>query len=242
MPRSPRIVIPDIPIHITHRGVDRGATFLDDNDCAMYLLALRTAMARSGCAVHAYVLMTNHVHLLVTPAEARGPATLMRLLGVWYVRYFNDRYRRTGPLWEGRYRSRPITSGSYFFTCSRYIERNPVRAGLVKECGTYAWSSFHHNACGRPDPIITAHPLYVALGDDRIAQSVSYRELFREDDGSNVPAEIRTAPFERGRLAVTTYQRAVAARLDASGGGDETGGGALAAAAASVTTVRSLRG
>lgn len=216
MSRLPRSIIPDVPVHITQRGVDRCATFLDDNDCGTYLWALRTAMERSRCAVHAYVLMTNHVHLLLTPADARGPAALMHLLGASYVRYFNDRYRRTGPLWEGRYRSRAVTAGSYFFACSRYIERNPVRAGLVDECGAYPWSSFHHNACGQPDPVLTAHPLFTGLGGDRMTRSAAYRELFREQDSSRVTAEIRTAPLERGRLAVTAYQSAVTARFGAS--------------------------
>lgn len=213
MPRQPRTVVPTVPIHVTQRGVDRCATFLDDNDFGTYLWALRAAAVKAGCAVHAYVLMTNHVHLLLTPGEACSPATLMRAMGAWYVRYFNDRYRRTGPLWEGRYRSRVVTTCSYFFACSRYIERNPVRAGLVDVPDAYPWSSFHHNARGEADPVLTQHPLYAALGHDSTARCAAYLELSREDVGTRVAGEISTLPLQRGRLAVSTYQAAVAARF-----------------------------
>lgn len=139
----------------------------------------------------------------------------MRLLGGWYVRYFNNRYRRTGPLWDGRFRSRTVTTGIYFLACSRYIERNPVRAGLVDECAAYPWSSFHHNGRGQADPVLTPHPIYATLGGDRISRCAVYRELFRDEVNSSVAAEIRTAPLERGRLAVTSYQDAVVARFSA---------------------------
>jgi putative transposase len=213
MPRQPRTVVPSVPIHVTQRGVDRCATFLDDNDFGTYLWALRAAAVRAGCAVHAYVLMTNHVHLLLTPDEVCSPATLMRAMGAWYVRYFNDRYRRTGPLWEGRYRSRVVTTNSYFFACSRYIERNPVRAGLVDVPEAYPWSSFHHNARGETDPILTPHPLYVALGRDSTTRCAAYHDLSQEDVGIRIAAEISTLPLERGRLPVSAYQEAVAARF-----------------------------
>lgn len=213
MARPPRVIIPGTPIHITQRGVDRCPTFLDDRDFATYLVTLRSAMERARCELHAYVLMTNHVHLLLTPADACGPSTLMRLVGGWYVRYFNDRYQRSGPLWEGRYRSRSVTDGNYFFACSRYIERNPVRAGLAEECAAYAWSSFRHNGCGESDPVLTPHSLYAALGTSHSSRCRVYRELCREDIDPKVEAEIRSAPLER-RLPMTTYQRAVAARFD----------------------------
>lgn len=200
MPRPPRIVIPDLPIHITQRGVDRCFTFLDENDFGVFLWGLHAAADRARCGVHAYALMTNHVHLLLTPRDAAGPSILMRTLGCWYVRYFNDRHRRTGALWEGRFRSRPVTTDSYFFACSRYIELNPVRAGLVDSCAAYPWSSFHANALGVADPVLTPHPLYSALGYDRISRCAAYRELFRDDISVRVAEEIRTAPLERGRL------------------------------------------
>jgi putative transposase len=204
-------------MHITQRGVDRCPTFLDDRDFATYLLMLRAATERSRCAIHAYVLMTNHVHLLLTPPDARGPAILMQLTGAWYVRYFNDRYQRTGSLWEGRYQSRLVTNGRYFFVCSRYIEQNPLRAGLVNECAEYHWSSFRHNACGAADQVLTPHALYAALSADLSSRCRIYRELCREDVSPEAETEIRTAPLKR-RFPQTTYQRAVAARFGTGNG------------------------
>jgi REP-associated tyrosine transposase len=210
MPRQPRLIIPDVPLHITQRGVDRCPTFITNDDFALYLWALREASTYARCTVHAYVLMTNHIHLLLTPADPMSAATLMRSLGRRYVRYFNDRYRRTGTLWEGRYRSTTVDTHEYFFACSRYIERNPQRAELVQDPGGYAWSSFHHNAGGIADPIITPHPLYVALGADRIARCAAYRQLFAEEIGAAVIPSVRTAPLVRRTMPATSYQEAVA--------------------------------
>lgn len=210
MPR-PRHVIPQTPLHITQRGVDRCATFLTDDDYALYLWVLRAASDTAQCAVHAYVLMTNHVHLLVTPADADGPMRLMRAIGTRYVRYFNDRYRRTGTLWEGRFHSTPIHTDSYFFACSRYIERNPHRAGLVEQHAAYMWSSFKCNAHGERDDLITPHPLYVALGSDSAARARTYRRLFAIELSPKVIAAVRTASRVRRALPETDYQKAVAA-------------------------------
>ncbi|HEY0972242.1 MAG TPA: transposase [Gemmatimonadales bacterium] len=211
MPRHPRVIIPHVPLHITQRGVDRCATFITDEDFAFYLWALRDASIGAGCAVHGYVLMTNHVHLLLTPADHLGPARLVRSLGRRYVRYFNDRYRRTGTLWEGRYRSAVVDSVEYFFACSRYIETNPLRAGLVDDPGAYVWSSYHHNACGADDPLVLPHPLYMALGNDRHGRCGAYRALFAAELASSAMAAIRTVPRERPALHATTYQQAVEA-------------------------------
>jgi REP-associated tyrosine transposase len=210
MPRQPRLIIPDVPLHITQRGVDRCPTFITNDDFALYLWALREASVKARCAVHAYVLMTNHVHLLLTPTEPTGPASLMRALGRRYVRYFNDRYRRTGTLWEGRYRSTIVDTHDYFFACSRYIERNPQRAELVQDLSGYAWSSFHSNASGEADPIITPHPLYVALGTDRFSRCAAYRRFFAEEIGPAVIPAVRTAPLVRRTLPATMYEAAVA--------------------------------
>ncbi len=211
MPRPNRIVIPGTPLHITQRGVDRCATFLASEDFATYLWVLRGASRAAGCAVHAYALMTNHVHLLVTPTQVSGPARLMLLLGRRYVRYFNDRYRRTGTLWEGRYRSTTVGTDDYFFACTRYIECNPQRAGLVAKADAYPWSSFRHNACGEPDPVITAHPLYEALGPHDGARREAYRCLFATELAPRTITEIHTAPLLRRALPVTPYEHARAA-------------------------------
>jgi putative transposase len=178
MPRTARIVIPGVPLHITQRGNNRSAVFLSRADCTYYLDLLRRASTLGGCGVHAYMLMGNHVHLLVSPHDASGIATMMRSLGCSYVRYFNAQYGRTGTLWEGRYKSTPIDSSRYFFTCSRYIELNPVRAGMVDHPAEFPWSSYHRNALGRGDRIVTSHPLYAALGTTDEQRHAAYTALF----------------------------------------------------------------
>ena len=211
VPRKPRLIIPNVPVHITQRGVDRCVTFISDDDFALYLWILRDASVRARCAVHSYALMTNHVHLLLTPADSDAPACLMRALGQRYVRYFNDRYRRTGTLWEGRFRSTIVDSDRYFWACSRYIERNPVRAGLVDDPGAYHWSSYRRNACGTDDGIVTPHSLYTSLGGDTDARRTAYRELCATEVPPVVVAEIRTAVRGRHTLGMTAYHQAVAA-------------------------------
>lgn len=213
MPRLPRRVVPGLPLHITQRGVDRCPTFLSDDDFAFYRWALNEAQAEAQCAVHAYVLMTNHVHLLATPSDIGGPAKMMRSLGRRYVRYFNDRYRRTGTLWEGRYRSALVDSASYLISCSRYIELNPVRAGLTSEPIAYEWSSFRHNSGGEQDPLITEHPLYTALGATRAVRSAAYRAMFSSPLSSPAIATVRAAQRGRPNIYTTPYREAADALL-----------------------------
>jgi putative transposase len=183
MPRVPRPVVPGQPLHLIQRGNNRAASFVGIADFQRYKQILREASDRTGCAIHAYVLMTNHVHLLVTPDCEKGPARMMQSVGRRYVRYFNDRYARTGTLWEGRYRSAVVDSQHYFLACSRYIELNPARAGIVAQPAEYPWSSFRCSAHGRADALITPHPLYLALGANPTRRQGSYRALFvgRED-------------------------------------------------------------
>lgn len=193
MPRAPRTVTAGQPLHLIQRGNNRSACFIDDRDRAFYLRSLRDASTRTGCAIHAYVLMTNHVHLVVTPADAMSTARLMQAVGRRYVRHFNDRYDRTGTLWEGRYRSMPIDSERYFLACSRYVELNPVRAGLVRQPASYPWSSFRCNANGNTDPIVTPHAVYEALGALAAVRQASYRALFTTTLDADVVDAIRRA-------------------------------------------------
>ena len=187
MARMPRIVVPGVPLHVTQRGNNRQPIFFADRDYARFLVDLREAAARHACAVHAYVLMTNHVHLLLTPSDTNGPARLMQALGRRYVRYVNLRYARTGTLWEGRFRSALLDSDRYYFACSRYIEMNPVRAQLVRDPGEYRWTSFPRNAHGRPDAVVSPHPLYLALGTTDMNRQRAYRQLFgQEPDAESV--------------------------------------------------------
>ena len=190
--------------------MDRCVTFISDDDFALYLWVLRDASDRARCAVHAYALMTNHVHLLLTPADSDAPACLMRALGQRYVRYFNDRYRRTGTLWEGRFRSTIVDTDRYFLACSRYIERNPVRAGLADEPGAYHWTSYRRNAFGENDGIVTPHPLYTSLGRDEVARRAAYRGLIATEESPVIVAAIRTAARGRHPLGMTGYHQAVA--------------------------------
>lgn len=178
MARMPRYLPPGQPQHVIQRGNNRQAVFHDEGDFRFYLGCLREAASRYGCAVHAYVLMTNHVHLLVSPAAEDGLPRAMQLLGMRYTRRFNRRQGRSGTLWEARYRATLVDTDEYFFTCSRYIELNPVRAGIVDDPGRYAWSSYGVNAGGEVDPLVTPHDLYQALGPTAARRHQAYRALF----------------------------------------------------------------
>jgi putative transposase len=178
MPRTPRPVLPGQSLHLIQRGNNRSRCFIDDVDREYYKSAVLSASARSGCSIHAYVMMTNHVHLLVTAGQSHSPARMMQSLGRTYVRYYNDRHDRSGTLWEGRYRSTLVDTERYFLACSRYIETNPLRAGLSVQPQQYRWSSFRCNAHGDRDPLVTPHAVYCALGKDDLARQSSYRALF----------------------------------------------------------------
>jgi putative transposase len=179
MARQPRIDLPGIAQHIIQRGNNRTACFFSDDDHRHYLEWLSLAAEKYGGSVHAYVLMTNHVHLLATGAEVGALGRMMQSLGRRYVRYVNSSYRRSGTLWEGRYKSGLIDSDRYLLTCYRYIELNPVRAGIVKLPGEYRWSSFNLNANGIKDDVITPHATYLSLGKSDAARLSAYRRLFR---------------------------------------------------------------
>jgi putative transposase len=179
MPRQPRYFLPDIPQHVVARGVDRQAVFFGVQDYTLYLHALREAANDSQCQVHAYVLMTNHVHLLLTPRRERGLPLMMQAMGRTYAQRLNARYNRTGTLWEGRYKASPVQSDEYLLACQRYIELNPVRAGLVEAPGDYPYSSYRYHALGKADPRLTPHPLYTGLDSDRANRQKAYRSLFR---------------------------------------------------------------
>ena len=165
MTRPPRLVVPGVPLHITQRGVDRGETFIVSEDYAFYRWALREAAAESECSVHAYVLMTNHVHLLMTAAKDDGPSLLMKHLGQRYVQYVNRLYGRSGTMWEGRFRSSIVQQRAYLLRCHRCIELNPVRAGMVSHPAEYRWSSYRANAGHTTSSLVTPHAEYLALGN-----------------------------------------------------------------------------
>jgi len=179
MPRKPRFTLPGVPQHIVQRGNNREPCFLAETDYRRYLLDLREVSCKFNCRIHAYVLMTNHVHLLATPLTEHAIGQMMQALGRRYVYYINHTYLRTGTLWEGRYKANLVDGEAYLLTCMRYIELNPVRAGMVEHPGDYAWSSYSANAQGKCEPLIAPHPLYHALGDAEGERQKAYRELFR---------------------------------------------------------------
>jgi putative transposase len=193
MPRKPRFTLPGIPQHVIQRGNNREPCFLSEQDYRRYLDDLQTSAEKYACRVHAYVLMTNHVHLLLTPMQDQGISDMMQALGRRYVYYVNKAYHRTGTLWEGRYKASLVDSDAYLLTCMRYIEMNPVRAEMVNHAGEYKWSSYGANAQGRPDALLSAHPLYTALGPAPTERQYAYRELFRNHLDNNVLHEIRDA-------------------------------------------------
>ncbi len=179
MPRRARIALPNVPIHVIQRGNNRQPCFFADEDYHRYLDWLSEYASKTGCRVHAYVLMTNHVHLLLSADYADAGGALMKSLGQRYVQYVNRVYQRSGTLWEGRFRSCPVQEEDYFLGCQRYIELNPVRANMAAHPADYRWSSYRANAQGETDTLVQPHPLYTALGGDAASRQAAYRELFR---------------------------------------------------------------
>jgi putative transposase len=193
MTRLGRYILADQPLHVIQRGNNRQAIFFEAEDYACYRGLLGEAARHHGCTLHAYVLMTNHVHLLLTPLTPEGLPRLMQWLGNRYVRHVNTTYRRTGTLWEGRYRAAPIDGESHLLACYRYIELNPVRAGMVAEPGDYRWSSYRAHAGGAADALVSDHPLFAALGVNAGERQAAYRALFREALGEDWIAGLRAA-------------------------------------------------
>ena len=193
MARKARFNLLGVPQHVIQRGNNRDPCFLGDADHQRYLADLNDALARNDCRLHAYVLMTNHVHLLLTPMATHGVSHLMQDVGRKYVRYVNHTYHRSGTLWEGRFKSSLVDSEAYLLVCMRYIELNPVRAGMIAHPGEYRWSSYAHNAYGRSDCAVSSHPLYTALGTDSAQRQEAYRELFRHHLDASLTHAIREA-------------------------------------------------
>lgn len=178
MARLPRVCLPGIPQHIIQRGNNRQVCFASEEDFAAYTHWLWEYSRKYDVAIHAWVFMTNHVHLLVTPQTENGVSRMMQSVGRRYVRYFNYTYKRTGTLWEGRFKSCVINAEQYLFVCQRYIELNPVRAGMVKGPADYPWSSYRANGLGHASKLWQPHPLYLSLGRTDKERVGAYREMF----------------------------------------------------------------
>lgn len=180
MARLPRLSIPGYPHHVIQRGNNRQIIFLTDADRLRMRELLEDHSRQFEVAVHAYVLMDNHFHLLLTPQTAEGLPRMMQAIGRRYVRYFNDSHARSGTLWEGRYRSTLIEAEAYLLACMAYIDLNPVRAGLVAQARDYPWSSHAHYAGLQADRMITPHPIYWRLGNTPFAREAAYARLVQE--------------------------------------------------------------
>lgn len=193
MPRRPRLLLAGVPVHIVQRGNNRCDCFHTKDDCVRYLGDLEVLSRKYECGVHAYVLMTNHVHLLLTPNRAESASLLMKYLGQRYVQYFNRRYARSGTLWEGRFRSCIVSEETYLLSCYRYIELNPVRAQMVLRPEDYAWSSYRINALGAPSSFLAPHSCFQRLGLTEQERRSNYRDLVRSAPDSTSIDEIRQA-------------------------------------------------
>ena len=213
MPRRARLALSGVPLHLIQRGNNRQACFFGDEDYRFYLEWLAEHAGKTGCRIHAYVLMTNHVHLLLSADQPGGPGALMKALGQRYVQYVNRLYRRSGTLWEGRFRSCPIQQEAYLLACQRYIEMNPVRAGMVAHPGEYRWSSYRANEQGERDALVSSHALYNGLGSDTAGRLAAYRELFRYELEPGVVDEIRRATNGNFLLGSERFAADVAATL-----------------------------
>ncbi len=191
MARLPRLNVPDIPQHIIQRGNNRQVCFFSDSDYVVYLDKLKEYSRKYKVQVHSYILMTNHVHLLLTPGESDGVSHLIQSLGRYYVRYVNQTHGRSGTLWEGRYKSTLVDSEKYFLIVSRYIELNPVRAAMVKDPAEYPWSSYQMNGLGKEIKLITPHACYQSLGKTAKERQIAYRALFQAQIPDQILMNIR---------------------------------------------------
>ena len=210
MARLPRLYVPGCSHHIIQRGNNRNACFFDSRDYAFYLQQLALSAEQFSVAIHAFVLMTNHVHLLVTPSDAIGCGKMMQSLGRKYVRYVNLTYRRSGTLWEGRYKSTLVDSEKYFLTVSRYIELNPVRAKMVLSPDEYRWSSYRSNAMGKKIQLLTRHDCYLSLGDNDSQRLLNYRHLFADEIAPGTVADIRECTNKSWVLGSERFKKEIA--------------------------------
>ena len=177
MARHPRIIVPNFPVHVIQRGNNRQACFYQTKDYAVYLTKLKECAQKFTVKVHCFVLMTNHVHLLLTADTHTGISNVMQSLGRYYVRYINNTYERSGTLWEGRFKSSLVDSDEYLLHLYQYIEMNPVRAGMVKHPKAYPWSSYHANGGNKKISLITPHPLFLSLGESKTERIRVYNDL-----------------------------------------------------------------
>ena len=216
MARPPRLELPGVPLHVVQRGNNRAACFYGDVDRRFYLKCLAQSASARGCAVHAYVLMTNHVHLLVTPREAGAVGAMMQDIGRRYVRVTNTIHGRSGSLWEGRFKASLIDSENYLLTCHRYIEDNPVRARMVQHVAAYAWSSHPHYTGSRTNSLISPYPQYRSLGATEVERRANFQALFAVPLEQRLLQQIRTAINTDSALGSERFMQQAEAQLGRS--------------------------
>ena len=193
MPRRPRVNLVGYAQHIVQRGHNRAATFFGEDDYHCYLHWLKQSADKYGCAIHAFALMTNHVHLLVSPNRPDGVTRLMQSLGRRYAQYVNRFYKRSGSVWEGRFKASVIQAEEYLLACYRYIELNPVTAGMVSDPAAYRWTSYRWHALGESNALITDHELYEGIAREAGDRQAAYRALFRAHLDDEAIDDIRKA-------------------------------------------------
>lgn len=214
MARLPRLVVPFQAHHVIQRGNNRQVIFRDDDDHRFFLATLHDAAILFKVAIHAYVLMPNHLHLLVSPFDMGGLGRMMQSVGRYYVPYFNSKYGRVGTLWQGRFKASIIDSENYLMTCYRYIELNPVRGGMVAHPLEFAWSSYAHHVGLRLDPIIVDHPLYWALGNTPFEREVAYKELLEQGLANEDLEQVNQAVLKGWALGSKDFQRVLEAQIN----------------------------
>jgi putative transposase len=213
MARLPRLSIAGCPQHIIQRGNNRQACFFTEQDYTVYLDKLKDSATKHNVSIHAFVLMTNHVHLLMTAPSNDGISQVMQNLGRYYVRYVNQTYQRTGTLWEGRFKSTLVDTESYLLTLYRYIELNPVRARMVEHPAAYPWSSYQGNAGDRNITLLTPHPVYLALGNTKVERKSAYQSLFLSHLSDKTIQAIRDATNKAWALGDESFIEQVANTL-----------------------------
>ncbi|MFM9437620.1 putative transposase [Janthinobacterium sp. CG_23.3] len=213
MARLPRLILPSQPHYVIQRGNNGQPIFIDSADHLAFLGWLRTAAKTFKVAVHAYVLMPDQLHLLVSPSDEGGLGQMMQWLGRYYVPYFNQKYERSGALWQGRYKTSVIDPENFFLTCSRYLEFAPVSAALAPRPLDYAWSSYAHHAGVRPDPIITDHPLYWALGNTPFDREAAYLALTEQALAADEVETVEKAVLKGWPLGTEQFKKALERKL-----------------------------
>ena len=223
MPRKPRFFLANVPVHIVHRGHSRSAVFFEDADYACYSYWLSESSEKYGISVHAFVLMTNHVHILISPQKGADVSLFMQFIGRRYVPYINQKYGTSGSIWEGRYKASLVQEENYFLSVMRYIELNPVRANMVESPSHYRWSSFSHNSGLRSIKVIKQHQAYLSLGNDKIARANAYKELFRYDLDDEAMKKINDAWLTGTPLGNEYFKEMIERKLMTKVGQDRRG-------------------